>query len=281
MSTNRSRRIDHDTAEQLLGGHAVGAADGLEALAGLLSAAAAPAADGELSGERAALAAFRAARLEPVRSRVPARAPSPRHLPRRPMLTSGLTRLLSAKVAAAAVATALGGVAVAAGTGHLPASLGGGPAEPVQARTSAPATPGSVPPGITARSAAPVPADLAELCRVYSQVGGAHPEDVLAERRFTGLVAAAGGPGNVAGYCAPALDASGGPSPAPATPTDQPARTGPGRHPTPRTQQPGNRPASPGATHSPAGPGSHPTAPPDNRPSTPAKGGEPSIRPKP
>ena len=66
MSTNRSRQIDRDMAEQLLGGAPGGRTGGHDALAGLLAAAAAPAADGELPGEQAALAAFRVARPTPV-----------------------------------------------------------------------------------------------------------------------------------------------------------------------------------------------------------------------
>ncbi|MFE9425502.1 hypothetical protein ACFYNO_21330 [Kitasatospora sp. NPDC006697] len=123
MSTNRSRRIDRDTAEQLLGGDAVGAPGGTGALSRLLDAAAAPAAEHELAGEEAAVAAFReAARLGPSRPTLPAQrsrpmaACAPRRVP---------GRRLGARAAVAAIAvTALGGVAVAAG-GGMPALLGG------------------------------------------------------------------------------------------------------------------------------------------------------------
>ncbi|MFB7666823.1 hypothetical protein ACFC1R_23210 [Kitasatospora sp. NPDC056138] len=128
MSTNRSRRIDRDTAEQLLGGAVADTSAGQApltghaALAGLLAAAAAPSAvdgapeaSGVLPGEEAALTAFREARRNP--------APKPR---RRTMLDTAPARAFSAKaVAVAFTATALGGVAVAAGTGHLPAALRG------------------------------------------------------------------------------------------------------------------------------------------------------------
>ncbi|MBV6697036.1 hypothetical protein KV557_07860 [Kitasatospora aureofaciens] len=135
MSTNRSRRIDRDTAEQLLGG-AVGGpsagqdasltgSDGTGQLARVLAAAAAPATAAELAGEEAALTAFREARLtpDPVQMTAPVR--------RRSMATATLARAFSAKAAAAVLgATALCGVAVAAGTGNLSSALDGGPSEP-------------------------------------------------------------------------------------------------------------------------------------------------------
>lgn len=133
MSTNRSRRIDRDAAEHLLGGAADASPDGPGALFGLLAAAAAPATADELAGEEAAVAAFReAARLtsHPSTSRSSASLPSTSR--RRPMaacVPQGFrvpTRFLGAKAVVAAFAvTAIGGVAVAAGTGHLPAVLGG------------------------------------------------------------------------------------------------------------------------------------------------------------
>ncbi|MFB7475886.1 hypothetical protein [Kitasatospora sp. NPDC056184] len=151
MSTNRSRRIDRDTAEQLLAGAVGGPSAGRDAsltgpdgstghtgplrpgdgpeqrVARVLAAAAAPAARGELAGEEAALAAFREARLAPAPA-VPA-APAP--VRRRSMATAALTRAFSTKAAVVVLgATALGGVAVAAGTGNLPPALGGRSDEP-------------------------------------------------------------------------------------------------------------------------------------------------------
>ncbi|MBT2480461.1 hypothetical protein [Streptomyces sp. ISL-94] len=275
MSTNRPRRIDQNTAEQLLGRGPAAATGGHDALASLLSAAAAPAAEGELPGEQAALAAFRAARLAPD--------PVTRHHPRRqPMRTPTLAKLLSAKVAAVAVATALGGIAVAAGTGHLPAVLpavlGGDPArsEPGPAATSAEATSGAVRPAATGSPLAPVPADLPELCRAYLQASGAHPEQAPAEERFVVLVAAAGTPEDVPRYCAAALDAPGVPSAEPADPAGRPPAGRPSGRPTARAQEPGNRPTTPGTaqTHTPVGPGDHQTVPPDRRPDA------PTTRPK-
>ncbi|MFC1431426.1 hypothetical protein ACEZDB_12315 [Streptacidiphilus sp. N1-3] len=259
MSTNRSRRIDRDTAERLLGGVRGGTTDGHDALAGVLAAAAAPAAEGELSGERAAVAAFRAARLAP--------APATR---KRPMLTSGLARLLSAKAAAAVLATAFGGVAVAAGTGHLPAALGGGPGSGGAVPTttaSATARAGeraTAPAGTADRSPTAVPSDLAVLCRAFAQAGSTDRGGVPAERRFTPLVAAAGGPARVPDYCAPVLgDRGSGPDSSPTA--------GPSGRPSTAMTQPGKRaatgrPSSPGASHRSAAPSSRPTGKPSVRP---------------
>ncbi|WP_371497914.1 hypothetical protein OG871_18340 [Kitasatospora sp. NBC_00374] len=144
MSTNRSRRIDRDTAEQLLAGAGAdpeagqAALTGHPALAGLLAAAAAQAVDAEPAGEQRALAAFREARISPATPTSPAAQPR-----RRTMADTALARAFSAKALAAAfAATALGGVAFAAGTGTLPPALGGGPA-PGHRVTAAPAAPAS------------------------------------------------------------------------------------------------------------------------------------------
>ncbi|MCG6497138.1 hypothetical protein [Kitasatospora sp. A2-31] len=166
MSTNRSRRIDRDTAEQLLGGAVGGPSAGQDAsltgpdvgagstglpeggpvdrVARVLAAASAPAVAEELSGEEAALAAFREARLAPV----PAPPAVPAPVRRRSMATAALARAFSTKAVAVVLgATALGGVAVAAGTGNLPSALGGGsedrsrmPVVPAATGTSAPGT---------------------------------------------------------------------------------------------------------------------------------------------
>ncbi|MDY0812198.1 hypothetical protein [Kitasatospora purpeofusca] len=173
MSTNRPRRIDRDTAEQLLTGAVGGPSAGPGAsltgpdgstgrtgsprseagpgdrVARVLAAAAAPATGGELAGEEAALVAFREARL--ASAAVPA-APAP--VRRRSMATATLTRAFSTKAAAVVLgATALGGVAVAAGTGNLPVPLGGGSDQP---RRGAVAPDTSAPSATTAtRSGAP------------------------------------------------------------------------------------------------------------------------------
>ncbi|MFI9328288.1 hypothetical protein ACIGZJ_12180 [Kitasatospora sp. NPDC052868] len=152
MSTNRSRRIDPDTAEQLLGGAVGGPSAGQDAsltgsdgtgrtgVARVLAAAAAPATAGELAGEEAALSAFREARL--ASDRAVSAVPAP--VRRRSMATAALARAFSTKAVAVVLgATALGGVAVAAGTGNLPSALGGGPEDPGRRTLVAPSTPGS------------------------------------------------------------------------------------------------------------------------------------------
>lgn len=144
MSTNRSRRIDRDTAEQLLGDAGAAAVPGDDALTGLLAAVSAPAGDGELPGGHVAMAAFRSARLAQVSTTASTPVATPR---KRNMLTPAM--LLCAKVAATVAAAALGGVAVAAGTGNLPAALGGEPASsaPVPSASAPASKPGDLPPG--------------------------------------------------------------------------------------------------------------------------------------
>ncbi|MBD0696115.1 hypothetical protein [Streptomyces sp. CBMA123] len=248
MSTNRSRRIDRDAAEQLLGGAVGGPSAGQDAsltgpdgpgqLARVLAAAAAPATPAELAGEETALAAFRAASLTPDPVVTPVR--------RRSMATAALARAFSTKAAAAVLgATALCGVAVAAGTGNLPSGLGGGPSEPEHA-VATPGTPlgasadtgtaSSAPPSGSARPspggtadphgavpsgpASPAvpttgghaehpapPTALLPLCQNFAdRTGkGEHPGRLAADPLFAPLIAAAGGADGVQDYCEGAL----------------------------------------------------------------------------
>jgi hypothetical protein len=270
MSTNRSRRIDRDTAERLLGGPAVGTTADHDALVGLLAAAAAPAAEGELPGEQAALAAFRAARLAPVP------VPTSR---KRSMLTSAPSKLLSAKVAATVLVTALGGVAVAAGTGNLPTALGGSPAPHGRGPSSVPSASASprASLGTAPGSSSVVPADLAELCRTLARVGGPARSGASADPRFAPLVRAAGGVSRVSGYCAPVLtghgDSTG--SPLSAQPTGSAAATKPGK--SGQSHGPGSNGGSDG--HRGATPSSHRTDPPSPAPH-PTRKSDPSPHPR-
>ncbi|WP_035841061.1 hypothetical protein [Kitasatospora azatica] len=249
MSTNRSRRIDRAAAEHLLSGHAVDAQGGQGALADLLAAAAAPATEAELAGEEAAMTAFReAARLNltpdqqlntaqlntaptspspTTRSRPMASCPPQRS--RAPRKRAG-TRFVGARAVVAAFAvTALGGVAVAAGTGHLPEVLGGSPqhtpsenaaasalmsagsttggggapsgGQPTPHSTSPAAVrpaPGSSAPGTSADGTPGSPSAGADallpLCKLWQQ-GSTDP-------RFEPLTRAAGGSDRVRAYCA-------------------------------------------------------------------------------
>ncbi|MET8625731.1 hypothetical protein ABZW30_18615 [Kitasatospora sp. NPDC004669] len=253
MSTNRSRRIDRDTAEQLLGGAVGGPSAGQDAsltgpdgpgqLARVLAAAAAPATAAELSGEEAALAAFREASLTPEPVVTPVR--------RRSMATAALARAFSTKAAAAVLgATALCGVAVAAGTGNLPSGLGGGGPEPERTPPAASevfgspsgtgkatgSQSGATPSGSSTRpsttnpqssgsSTAPTPsanghggqaatpAQVA-LCHVFADrtAKGDRPGQLVADPQFAQLVSAAGSADAVAEYCGEALGKPGGDS---------------------------------------------------------------------
>ncbi|MQS13453.1 hypothetical protein F7Q99_14545 [Streptomyces kaniharaensis] len=250
MSTNRSRRIDRDTAEQLLGGAVGGPSAGQDAsltgpdggpgqLARVLAAAAAPATAAELAGEEAALTAFREARLtpDPVVKTAPVR--------RRSMATAALARALSTKATAAVLsATALCGVAVAAGTGNLPSPFSGGSATPDHAfaggdtgtspssgrGTGGATTGGSSRPSGSGSSGggsqalgpsaspsagssatdghgtAPSPAMVA-LCRGFTDrtAKGERSRQLVTDPQFAQLVAAAEGPDKVEEYCGQVL----------------------------------------------------------------------------
>ncbi|MFE1410295.1 hypothetical protein ACFW6F_05730 [Streptomyces sp. NPDC058746] len=277
MSTNRSRRIDRDTAEQLLAGAGAGAAPVHDALAELLAAVSAPAASapaggGELPGEQAAMAAFRSARrsarLAPVSSHTSASV-APR---KRKMLTPAM-------LVGALAAVTLGGVAVATGTGRLPAALGGKPASSAPApAASTPAFKGGEPTaGTLAGPAESVPADLAELCRAYAADGVPSlrkPSELLSEHRFAPLVAAAGGPAAVAGYCAPVL--GGGQEETPAElPVPQPTDGRREASPRPDKTDKSSKTGKPEATKRPEEPvpahttGPRPTGKPDPGPTQP------------
>ncbi|MEU3709223.1 hypothetical protein [Streptomyces catenulae] len=114
MADDRYNWLDNDAAERLLRGEPVGTtADGARELALLLEGAApAEPAAGPLPGEESAVAAFR--RAHPA-------APS------RPVARAGLARPFRRGFAVALAACALGGVAVAAGTGVLPSPFRPGP----------------------------------------------------------------------------------------------------------------------------------------------------------
>src|SRR5215471_13979749 len=88
MSEDR-QHVDAITAERLIRSARGGSPVGSELLANLLAAAAYPPDRGELAGEKAAVLAFRAARLAST-------TPDPR---RTPMLRTGLAKLATAKVA--------------------------------------------------------------------------------------------------------------------------------------------------------------------------------------
>lgn len=127
--------MSRDDAERILREAASGPRPGQDPLTAFLANAAGPARDDELAGEGAAVAAFLRARLEaPVR--------------RRSLVTRVLT--VKATIALGLCATAIGGAALAAGTGTLPGPLGDH--RPASQRTTVQPTTGR-PPATTRPSA--------------------------------------------------------------------------------------------------------------------------------
>ncbi len=200
MSKHEGRRFDRRTAERLLGGTS---AEVPGALAGLLAAAAAPPHDGELTGERAATAAFVAATRHV-------------HVPRQRNSTvrGMLAKLITVKVAAATAAIfTVGGVATAAATGHLsrpdvgpPATVSpsGHPAAGVAtASTAIRGDNGS----LVLQGHSPSPS-LVGLCHAYTAGAGPGHGKALDGPAFTVLIDSAGGRDDVAAYCATVLSAA-------------------------------------------------------------------------
>jgi hypothetical protein len=247
MSEDREH-VDAITAERLIRRARGGAPVGSDLLANLLAAATSPPSRGELTGEEAALMAFRAARL--------ASTPESR---RKPMLKTALAKLATAKVAIALAAVGGGGVALAAGSGHLPgagtaehhvsdrptasvtgsarASGGHGTAS-AAAHTSAAA--GSAAAGHATPSGSPSP-NLRGLCTALNASVGDNPGKALGKPAFTVLITAAGGKDKAAAYCSALLA-----TPAAAAPSQSAGQM----HPEPST----------GTTH-PTGPATTPSHP--------------------
>ncbi|RAS70065.1 hypothetical protein C8D87_101365 [Lentzea atacamensis] len=215
MSTHRSRRIGRRTAERLLRdapGHAQ--VTGHDRLGDLLAAAAAPARDRELTGEHAAMAAFRDARLAPAPQR------------RRPrMLKIALANLVTVKIAAVAAAAA-GGIALAAAAGTLPGQQREEPAPAadtdVVATTSVTTTEKSKAPDKKPDNSASPSPSLHGLCQAYTaraEHGKAHENPAL-----SALITAAGGPDQVPAFCADLLGDKPGKPDAPGKP-DTPGKS--------------------------------------------------------
>ncbi|MBP2319762.1 hypothetical protein JOF56_000147 [Kibdelosporangium banguiense] len=213
MSAHRFRRVNRRTAEQMLDGAPDRVrTDGSDALNGLLAAASAPARLGELAGEEAAVAAFRAARL--------ADAGQPR---RQSMLKVALAKMLTVKIAATVVATlAVGGVAVAAVTGSLP-NQDPTPAPPVPPSTWTDTVPGNSSGGVPGgapnatgkndkdkntqpdkpngdQNPAPSPS-FDGLCNALTAGNKADHGKALENPAFTELIKQAGGKDKVLAFC--------------------------------------------------------------------------------
>ncbi|MFG2048872.1 hypothetical protein ACGFIW_15770 [Micromonospora sp. NPDC048935] len=181
-------------------------------VAGLLAAAAGPARPGELAGEEAALAAFRAARADP--------APSVPPRPHRRRLTTGAVAWIGA-----VAATATAGAAFAAVTRDRapdpvapqpsrtsPSPQGSAPPSGEPSRSAPPGPPppgrpssGPPSPGVPSAGTPPTPGapagDLDGLCRAWQAKKPEERERALRTPAFERLVAAAGGPAGVEAYC--------------------------------------------------------------------------------
>jgi len=256
MSTHRHRRFDRRIAEQLLrDAQSPGRPAAPDALGELLHAAAGPAREGELAGEQAAVAAFRAARLAP--------APLPR---RRTMIKTTLAGMMAAKILApVAAAAAVGGITVAGVTGTLPLPEDTPANPPAQQPTT---TPRSVIPtqDNAATPAAPNPS-LTGLCQAYTSGVATAEGKAMDSPAFQVLIAKAGGEDKVTGYCAHRLaDRSGAPQSVPSTgPTTPPHPTG----------RPSELPGVPDEDRPDRS--THPTGPPTSKPAHPI--GSPTAMP--
>ncbi|GAA4564045.1 hypothetical protein GCM10023176_09310 [Micromonospora coerulea] len=239
-----AHRMDQETVERLLVGPAADRPDGPEALVRLLTAVRVAPRPHELTGEPAALAAFRAARAGSL--------PAPAARPERRILAG----LLGAKVAVAALlaAAATGGVALAAATGNLPGSQG----DNTQA-TTAPSTSAGLDPSPTGGSdVSPTPGAgpagrgtaspaILGLCTAYRAEESDNRRRALENSRFADLVSAAGGREKVPDYCDRLLDAGAEPATARPSATDRPGHEPTGR----ATNQPERSPATPPVTEVP------------------------------
>jgi hypothetical protein len=232
--------IDPITAEHLMRGARAGSLVDPEPLAGLLAAAAVPGRPAELTGEEAAVTAFWDARL----------ALTPQ--PRRPMRKSTMAKLATAK-AVIVLAVVGGGVALAAGLGHLPSTAS--PSEhatapPASSATSRAPASGSATANRAhstalshdgAPSGSPSP-NLRGLCTAFQAAVGDNPGKALDNPAFAVLITTAGGKDKVMAYCTTLL----------ATPAGK-APTHPGQastHPSPPTSPPSTHPSHPENTPS-------------------------------
>lgn len=214
----------------------------------LLDAACAPARPSELSGEEAAVAAFRAAALSPP-------PPVSDRPTRSRRITAGTTAWLAA---IAATATAAGAAFATVGHGTPDRrSEARQPSTPAVAQTSAPearrssdATPGAA--GSTSsKGASPGTPDgpsgqpknatsIAGLCRAYLAWDPSVRAERLRRPAFHRLVQAAGGVDEVADYCEKATAGSGGPA------RPKPGASKPGGN-NGNNGKPGGSPANPAA----------------------------------
>ncbi|WP_433319977.1 hypothetical protein ACQP0U_15345 [Micromonospora sp. CA-269861] len=175
-----------------------------EPVAALLAAAAGPVRAGELAGEEAALAAFRAARADP--------APAVPQRPRRRRLTTGAVAWIGAVAATATAGAAFAAVTrdrapdpvAPAPSPTSPSPHPGAPRSHESARSVAPGTlsPGAPSPVTATPPATPAPAGQVHgLCRAWQAKKPEQREKALRTPAFQRLVTAAGGPAQVEAYC--------------------------------------------------------------------------------
>ncbi|MET7672245.1 hypothetical protein [Micromonospora luteifusca] len=211
-----------------------------EPVAGLLAAAAGPVRPGELAGEEAALAAFRAARANP--------APSVPHRPRRRRLTTGALAWIGAVAATATAGAAFAAVTTRdrapdpvppapSSTSPTPdegASTSGEPGRSVSPGTPSADTPShgqpspAMPSPGTPPARTPPAGQLHGLCRSWQAKEPDQREKALRTPAFERLVTAAGSVEQVEAYCRRLVPE---PTPSepvkpksPPPPTGQPAR---------------------------------------------------------
>jgi hypothetical protein len=247
MSKDREH-IGAITAERLIQGARGGSPVGSDRLADLLAALASRPGRRELAGEDAAMTAFRAARL--------ASTPESR---RNSMLKTALAKIATAKAAIVLAAVGGGGVALAAGSGHLPGvdtpehhpgdrpnasvtqsahATGGNSAPSVAAHGSAAAARRAAEGRSATPNGSPSP-NLRGLCTAFDAGVGDNPGKALENPAFTVLITTAGGKDQVGTYCSALLAAR-----SEATPTHPDGDA----HPKPSTH--GAQPAGPEKTDS-------------------------------
>jgi hypothetical protein len=196
MGIERKPQIDRASAEQLLAGDTTT----IGVLGEVLAAAWAPASPAELRGEDDAVARFRA-----VRTHLSPRSPG-RQRPAR-----AVTRLLTANFAVMLmlVGVGIGGVAVAASTGFLPAlphhhGTSDGPASRRPSRDPSGSTSAQTATDLSSPSSSPAGSQstsLRGLCHAYTATVERGNANAVNDPAFARLFAAAGGAMNVASYC--------------------------------------------------------------------------------
>lgn len=262
MRTWRTGRIGLTEADRLVAGDPL--SPGYPGLVALLDVAKAPASGEELAGERTAVAGFAAA----YRGAVPASVPRGRRRAWVPLSAKGV----AVKVAAGVAVLAVGGTALAAETGNLPAGvqqrahsvfagLGVPPADGGRRPTDpGPAgAAGSVRPSTSAvptpdvHGTTPRPSDVATLllCQAWdAERKDPHGKAMTAQARRA-LSAVAGGQSRVPAFCAALLTAS---------PAVDPSKDAVKTHPVPGTatpSHPGGQGTANGNGYSHASPGPH------------------------